>query len=124
MYISKIFSSNLSNYYNSQLGKNSKNLKDLDFSSKTDEKNNYIISIPIPGIPTENVKILRSDKILSIQVNENGKQEETSQLLFDVSRKYDISKLSVKHKLGILTITIPVKDVNDDAYMVKVPIES
>jgi HSP20 family molecular chaperone IbpA len=120
MYISRIIPQINPTVYNHFQNKIEKNSKTLDFSSKIDEKNNYVINIPIPGVPTESVKVFRNDKSLSVQVNDQSKT--MSQIMFDVSKKYDISKLSVKHKLGMLTITIPMNHDNKSDF-INVPIE-
>lgn len=122
MYISPISSILFPNRYQSIYSARKPETQNLS-PQKTIEKNgDYIISIPLPGLPTEDIKVTRNDKIISVSFS--NPEYKGKEFIFEhfALKGYDVSKMTVKHKFGMLSLTIPktnIQAINN----IEVPIE-
>ena len=90
----------------------------------------YILNMEVPGFNKENIKISLEQKYLTIEINKETKKGETKYLLKEryegkFSRTFyvgTVDRTNIKAKVedGILTITLPKKELKEEKTQIEI----
>jgi HSP20 family molecular chaperone IbpA len=72
----------------------------------TDENASFFVSLDLPGVKKEDVKITLVENTLIITAI---RKDEKSTYTYPVIDRYDVDKTVAKFELNVLTVTIPLK---------------
>ena len=103
------------------------------FANVKNEDNAYIIELALPGFKEDDVRITLKDDILTVNANSKTEVKEDTYITKEIEkvsikRSFNFSKIeydkeNIKAKLedGLMTITIPKKDIQtEDEILIKI----
>ena len=70
----------------------------------TEEKDQLLVSVELPGVKPEDIKISLENNMLTIS---GEKQQQTFERSFTVPNTIDADRISARAELGVLTVTLP-----------------
>jgi HSP20 family protein len=70
-----------------------------------EEENQAVISIDVPGVKPEQIKVSAEHRTLTVTLSREGREPSVRQ--YTIGTKYDLAKVEAKLELGVLTLTLP-----------------
>lgn len=87
---------------------------DSEFRESThfnDELNQYELSIEVPGIPKDKIKVKANNEFLYVIVdNKKSDDDKPFERRYSFRQAVDLSKIKAKYNNGLLTIEVPLKE--------------
>lgn len=75
-----------------------------------EEKDQFEISIEVPGIPKEKIKVKANEQFLYVQIdNRESDEDKIYERRFPFRLEADLASIKAKYNNGLLTIEVPLK---------------
>ena len=76
-----------------------------------EELNQYELSVEVPGIPKDKIKVKANNEFLYVSVdNRKSDEDQPFERRYSFRQVVDLSKIKAKYNNGLLTIEVPLKE--------------
>ncbi len=102
----------------------------------SEESDKYLVEISVPGISKENIKVKRDGDVLTVSYEQESSdevkeknyrrkefQKQAFSRSFNLPENVKSEEIKSKHEDGILTITLPKKEVEEKPETIDIDIE-